>query len=255
MVGAIGEDLAMDYTAIGHTVGLAQRMEQLAEPGKAYLTRYTAPLVEGYLAIEDLGEFQVKGASRPVEVYELPGHRPGPREARRLTSAWFLPGSSGGTRRCGSWRSALERSRDGSPQVIGIVGEAGVGKSRLCREFVDRHRARGLPVYQVAGQAHASSIPLLPVLELMRAYFDITELDSDQSARERIAGKLLLLDDSFAKDLPLIFEFLAVPDPDRPSPRMDPEARQRQMLDLTKRLIHAQSARDPGINLSSSSGY
>ena len=248
VVGAIGENLEMDYTAIGHTVGLAQRMEQLAEPGKAYLTRYTAPLVEGYLAIEDMGEFQVKGVSRPVQVYELLGIG----QARGRLDVSHVRGFSRFVGRDEEMRvleDALERSRDGSPQVIGIVGEAGVGKSRLCREFVERHRARGLPVYQVAGQAHASSIPLLPVLELMRAYFDITELDSDQSARERIAGKLLLLDERFSDDLPLIFDFLAVSDPERPSPRMDPEARQRHMLDLTKRLIHAQSARDPGINL------
>ena len=248
VVGTIGEDLAMDYTAIGHTVGLAQRMEQLAEPGKAYMTKYTAPLVEGYLAIEDLGEFQVKGVTDPVNVHELRGIGQA-RGRLDISQARGFSRFVGRDEELRALEDALERCRSGSPQVIGIVGEAGVGKSRLCREFVERHRARGLPVQQVAGQAHASSVPLLPVLELMRAYFDITELDSDQSARERIAGKLLLLDESFAESLPLIFDFLAVPDPERPSPSMDPEARQRQLLELTKRLIHAQSAREPGINL------
>jgi len=248
VVGAIGEDLAMDYTAIGHTVGLAQRMEQLAEPGKAYLTKYTAPLVEGYLNLEDLGEFQVKGVSHAVQVFELLGIG----QARGRLDVSQARGFSRFVGRDEEMRvleDALARSRGGNPQVIGIVGEAGLGKSRLCREFVERHRARGLPVYHISGQAHASSIPLLPVLELMRAYFDITEIDSDQAARERIAGKLLLLDQGFAEDLPLLFEFLAVPDPERPSPRMDPEARQRLLLDLIKRLIHAQSGREPGINL------
>ena len=70
------------------------------------------------------------------------------------------------------------------------------------------------------------------MLQYLRAYFEITERDSERTARERIAGKLLLLDESFAEDLPLIFDFLAVPDPVRPSPRMDPEARQRQLLGL-----------------------
>src|SRR5204863_3854054 len=73
VVGAIGEDLGMSYTAVGHTVGLAQRMEQLAEPGKIYLTQHTASLVEGYLELTDLGEFAVKGASRPLRVHELTG--------------------------------------------------------------------------------------------------------------------------------------------------------------------------------------
>ena len=89
----------------------------------------------------------------------------------------------------------------------------------------------------------------MPVMHLMRSYFDITEQDSEQKARERIAGKLLLLDESLVEDLPLMFDFLAVPDPERPAPRMDPEARRRQLLGVTKRLIRAQSANEPGINL------
>jgi class 3 adenylate cyclase/tetratricopeptide (TPR) repeat protein len=248
VVGAIGEDLGMEYTAVGHTVGLAQRMEQLAEPGKTYLTRYTAALVEGYLALEDLGEFEVKGSSHPMHVYELIGVG----SARGRLDISRERGFSRFVGRVDEIKvleEALERSVGGDAQVIGIVGEAGVGKSRLCHEFTEKRRARGVPVYHVAGQAHAKSVPLVPVLELMRDYFDITEQDSNQTARERIAGKLLLLDDSFVDVLPLVFDFLAVSDPDRPSPRMDPEARQRQILGFTKRMTHAQSAREPGINL------
>ena len=85
-----------------------------------------------------------------------------------------------------------------------------------------------MPVYHVAGQAHAKSVPLLPVLELLRAFFEHRRARLGPTARERIAGKLLLLDESFDDDLPLIFDFLAVPDPERPAPRMDPEARQRR---------------------------
>jgi adenylate cyclase len=104
-------------------------------------------------------------------------------------------------------------------------------------------------VYQVSGEAHTSSVPLLPVLQLLRAYFDIDEQDSERTARERIAGKLLLLDETFVEDLPLMFDFLAVPDPERRPPRMDPEARQRLLLGLTRRVIHAESAREPIINV------
>ena len=248
VVGAIGEDLGMEYTAVGHTVGLAQRMEQLAEPGKAFLTKYTAGLVQGYVALRDLGQFEVKGVSDPLHVYELTGIGP----ARGRLDISRARGFSRFVGRDDEMRvleSARERALAGEAQVIGIVGEAGVGKSRLCHEFVQRLRAKGVPVYHAAGQAHAKSIPLLPVLELMRTYFDITERDSDQTARERIAGKLLLLDESFADDLPLVFDFLAVPDPERPPPRMDPEVHQRQLLGVTKRLIYAQSSREPGINL------
>jgi class 3 adenylate cyclase/tetratricopeptide (TPR) repeat protein len=248
VVGAIGEDLGMEYTALGHTVGLAQRMESLAEPGKVYLTRYTASLVEGYFALRDLGEFQVKGVSHPLRVHELTGVGAA-RGRLDVSRARGFSRFVGRDEELAALESAMAQAADGKAQVIGIVGEAGVGKSRLCHEFAQRCRGRGTPVYHVAGQAHARSVPFLPVLELMRAYFDVTDQDSDQTARERIAGKLLLLDESFADDLPLIFDFLAVPDPERPAPRMDPDARQRQLLGLTKRLIRAQSAREPGVNL------
>jgi class 3 adenylate cyclase/tetratricopeptide (TPR) repeat protein len=248
VVGAIGEDLGMDYTAVGHTVGLAQRMEQLAAADRVYLTEHMAALVEGYLALTDLGEFQVKGASTPMRVYELSGVGAA-RGRLDVSRARGFSRFVGRNEEMRVLEGAFEQAFAGQGQVIGIVGEAGVGKSRLCHEFTQRHRARGIPVYQVAGQAHAKSVPLLPVLQLMRAYFDITERDSDQTARERIAGKLLLLDKRFDDDLPLLFDFLGVPDPERPPQRMDPEARQRQLLGLTKRLIHAQSARQPGVNL------
>ena len=245
VVGSIGADLSMEYTAIGHTVGLAQRMEQLAAPGRAYLTEHAASLVEGYLVLNDLGESKVKGASQPLRVYELTGVGAA-RGRLDISRARGFSSFVGRTDELRALNDALEQAVAGQPQVIGIVAEAGVGKSRLCDVFMQRCRAKGTPIYHTSGQAHATSIPLLPVLQLMRDYFDVTELDSDQTARERIAGKLLLLDESFGDDLPLIFEFLAVPDPGRPPPHMDPEARQRQLLNITKRLVRAQGNRAPG---------
>jgi len=244
VVGAIGEDLGMEYTAIGHTVGLAQRMEQLAAADRVYLSEHTARLAEGHFALTDLGEVTIKGASRPLRVRELTGvgAARGPLDVSRARGFSRFVGRDEELR-------MLEQAFTGEGQVIGIVGEAGVGKSRLCHEFAERTRAKGTPVYHLAGQAHAKSVPLLPLLQLLRTYFEITEQDSDRTARERIAGKLLLLDKSFDDDLPLMFDFLAVPDPSRPPPRMDPEARQRQLLGLMKRLNHAQSARQPGVTL------
>jgi class 3 adenylate cyclase/tetratricopeptide (TPR) repeat protein len=248
VVGAIGEDLDMNYTAVGHTVGLAQRMEALAEPGKTNVSRYTASLVDGYLALDDLGEFNIKGVSHPLHIYELMG--PGAARGRLDVSR-----SRGFSRFVGRdeeirlLERALEEASSGEATVVGIVGQAGVGKSRLCHEFAERCRARGVPVYHAVAQAHTKSVPLLPVLQLMRGYFGITDHDSDQTARERIAGKLLLLDESFADELPLIYDFLSIPDPERAPPRMDPEARQRRLFELTRRLIRAQSARQPGVNL------
>lgn len=217
VVGAIGEDLSLEYTAIGHTVGLAQRMESLAEPGKAYLAPETAKLVAGYLNLRDLGEFEVKGVSEPIRIHELVG-------AGVARSRLDISRARGFTRFVGreeevqTLEAALEAAQAGNGSVVGVVGEAGVGKSRLCHEFAERCRRRGIPVYEAQGQAHAKAIPFLPVLQMMRGYFGVSEHDSDRQAREKIAGRLLLLDEAFAEDLPLIFDFLAVPDPERPAP-------------------------------------
>jgi class 3 adenylate cyclase/tetratricopeptide (TPR) repeat protein len=248
IVGAIGEDLRVEYTAIGHTVGLAQRMESLAEPGRAYLTDQTAKLVSGYLDLDDLGEFVVKGVSEPVRVHALAGAG-GARSRLDISQARGFTRFVGREDELATLQAALEQSRDGRGVVVGVVGEAGVGKSRLCHEFVERCRRRGIPVYEAQCQAHGSAIPFLPVLQMMRSYFGIAEHDPDQQAREKIAGRLLLLDDAFAESLPLVFDFLGVADPHRPAPRMDPDARQRALLEMVKRLVHTSSQREPGINL------
>ncbi len=248
VVGGIGEDLGMEYTAVGHTVGLAQRMEQLAEPGKAYLTEHTGALVQGYLALADLGEFDVKGSSRPLRVHELTGVGAA-RGRLDISQARGFSRFVGRVDEMKVLETAFEQAREGEAQVIGIVGEPGVGKSRLCHEFTQRWRAKGVPVYHTSGLAHTQSVPLMPVMHLMRSYFDITDQDSDKRARERIAGKLLLLEEALVEDLPLIFDFLAVPDPERPAPRIDPDARRRQLLAVVKRLIRAQGTSEPGISL------
>jgi class 3 adenylate cyclase/tetratricopeptide (TPR) repeat protein len=248
VVGQIGEDLRVEYTAVGHTVGLAQRMESLAEPGKAYLTDQTAKLVAGYLDLDDLGEFDVKGVREPVRVHALAGAG-GAHSRLDISRARGFTTFVGRGDELATLEAALEQSQNGSGAVVGVVGEAGVGKSRLCHEFVERCRRQGIPVYEAQGQAHGREIPFLPVLQMMRSYFAIAESDTDQQAREKIAGRMLLLDDAFAEGLPLLFDFLAVPDPHRPAPHMDPDARQRALLEMVKRLVHTSGQSNPGINL------
>jgi tetratricopeptide (TPR) repeat protein len=248
VVGKIGDDLRMDYTAQGHTVGLAQRMEQLAEEGRPYLGAETASLVEGYFEIEDLGEFRIKGAREPLRAFALRGA--GPARTRLDVSR-----ARGFTRFVGrrdemtSLEAALSRAVDGHGQVVGVVGDAGVGKSRLCAEFVDRCRAREIALYDAHCPAHGQSLSLLPMLELLRGYFGIAEGDPDRLAREKIAGRLLLLDSAFDETLPLVFDFLRVPNPDRLAPQMDPEARQRQLFAFVRRLLQAQSEQEPTVLL------
>ncbi len=235
VVGTIGDDLRMDYTAQGHTVGLAARMQELASPDTVYLTGATAHLVAGYFTLEDLGPFVVKGVADPVAVFQLQGLGP----VRTRFDASRARGLTRFVGRDDDMRTldvALERASAGNGQVVGVVAEAGTGKSRLCFEFLERCRARGLRVLVGGGVAHGKNIPLLPMLQVFREYYGITERDSDQLVREKIAGRLLLFAEEYREVLPLLFDFFGVPDPKNPPPRMDPEARQRQLFGVLRQV-------------------
>jgi len=248
VVGKIGDDLRMDYTAQGHTVGLAARMEQVAEAGRIYLTGSTASLVGGFFRLRDLGATRVKGVDGGVRVHEL-------EEIGQLRTRFDVARRRGLSRFVGrgdemaALDAALARALDGQGQVVGVVGEAGVGKSRLCFEFAERCRARGIPVLEGHGLPHGKNAPLLPMLEFARASFGIGERDGDQTARDKIAGRMLLLDRSLEEALPLVFDFLGVPDPGRPMLRLDPEVRQRRLIDTFLRLMRARIRREPAVLL------
>src|SRR5215470_851031 len=176
VVGTIGDDLKMVYTAHGNTVGLAQRMEQLATPDQVYLTENSAKLVSGFFRLRDLGPFGLKGVSAPVRVYELEGvgalHTPLEVSRSRGFSRFVGRGAE-----LTSLEMALSWALEGNGQVVGIVGEPGVGKSRLCQEFVEQCQGRGISVYGGHGVSHGKAIPYLPILELFRGFFRIDERD------------------------------------------------------------------------------
>ena len=246
VVGKIGDDLRMDYTAQGHTVGLAQRMEQLAESGCVYLTEHTAKLVEGWFALRDLGPTTVKGATDPVRVFELEA-------AGRLRSRFDLSRARGLSRFIGRMdemsvlEAALESAKAGEGQVVGVVAEAGTGKSRLCFEFAERCRSRGIPVSEAAALSHGRSTPFLPVVQLLRQTFEIEERDAAQSARQKIAGAVVLRAPEVEPELPLLFDFLGVPDPERPGPELSTEERERRVIAAVQQLVQARSERSAGV--------
>ena len=236
VVGKIGDDLRMDYTAQGHTVGLAQRMEQVATAHTICLSENTAKGVAGYVTLRDLGPTKIKGATEPVRVFELEG-------VSTLRTRLDVARARGLTRFVGRdaemnvLETALARARAGNGQVIGVVAEAGTGKSRLCYEFAEHCRAAGMRVIEGRCAAHGRNVPLLPILQIFRHYYGITEQDSDRSAREKLAGHLLLLDDGYREVLPVLFEFFGVPDPDRPVPHIDPDLKQRQLFGVLRKLV------------------
>jgi len=241
VVGKIGDDLRMDYTAQGATVGIAQRIEQLAAPGHVYLSGATEHLISGYFQTRPMGDTNLKGLAEALPLFELEATG----SARTRLDVAVTRGLSrfvGRHAEMQTLEAALERTRSGHGQVVGIVGEPGLGKSRLCFEFVERCKLEKIPVFEAHCPAHGKNIPYLPILELFRNYFGITAQDDSRTARQRIAGLLVLLDATFQESLPVLFEFMAVDDPSQSPPRMAAEAKQRQLYELMHRIIRAQDA-------------
>ena len=245
VVGKIGDDLRMDYTAQGHCVGLAARMEQMAAPGTVLLTETTARLVEGFFALADAGLRSTKGVSAPIRVFELRGIGP---SRTRLDAA----GLRGLSRLIGrdaelSWLDGiLSRSIGSDGQVVGVVGEAGVGKSRLCLEFVQRCRARGVAVYEVHCPTHGATVPWLAIRDLLRSYLGLAQGDGVEAIRRSVAQQLPALDAGFGDAVPLVLEVLGVSDAATPShlPRAT-----SQLAAFMRRFFRLRSTNQPGMVL------
>jgi len=249
VVGKIGDDLRMDYTAQGLTVGLAARMQELAEPGTPYLGTGTAELVRGYFDLEDLGEAKVKGSRAPLPVHALIGVG-SMRTRLDVSRARGFSRFVGRDIEVGMLESALERALAGQGQVVGVVAQAGMGKSRLCFEFLESCRSREIAVRTTTGVAHGKEVPFLPILDFYRDSFGITPEDDPLTARQKVAGALVLLDDELRDSFPLLFDFLGIraPGADAPTSGASPD-QQRQLTELLQRITLARSQAQPAVLL------
>ncbi|MGQ0631069.1 MAG: adenylate/guanylate cyclase domain-containing protein [Sporichthyaceae bacterium] len=239
VAGSVGSGAGGAFTAVGHTVGLAQRMEARSTPGVPYLTEHTAALVAESFLLRGLGKIDVKGSTVPLGVFALEGasgssSAPG---RRRSGSARLV----GRDRELATLTEALAEARAGRAQVIGLVAEAGAGKSRLCEELVQRATAAGVFVRRTSGVSHAQTVALLPILGLFRDYFSVTDEDTPIQIRDKVRDRVLALDADLEPALGLIFDFLEVPDPERPPPQLGPDARRRRVLDVIRRLTQRRS--------------
>ncbi|HUR75869.1 MAG TPA: adenylate/guanylate cyclase domain-containing protein [Sporichthya sp.] len=238
VAGAVG---ASAFTAVGHTVGLAQRLESIADPGTIRLSEHTAALMGEAFLLRALGKTELKGSSAPVGVFALDAASGGSAAPgrRRSGAARFVGRDS----ELATLEAALTAAQGGRAQVVGIVGEAGAGKSRLCEELAQRATELGVIVRRTAGVSHAQSVPLLPIVGLLQNYVGVTPEDEPAEIRRKAAERFLSLDSDLESELALIFDFLEVPDPDRPPPQLGPEARRRRMLDVLRRATHKRSER------------
>jgi class 3 adenylate cyclase/tetratricopeptide (TPR) repeat protein len=244
VVRAIGNDLHMDYSAIGETTHLAARMEQLAPPGTIRLTAATLRLVEGFMRVNALGPVPVKGLAAPVEVFDLVGasalrHRLQAAAARGLTR--FV----GRDTELAALGQALARAAAGHGQVVALVGEAGVGKSRLVYECVHSHQTQGWLVLESASVSYGKATPYFPVLDLLRRYARVDERDNTRTIRARVTGQLLTLDEALQDAIPPLLALLdALPD-DNPFLRLDPPQRRQRTLAALKRVLLRESQVQP----------
>ena len=236
VVGKIGDDLRMDYTAQGHSVGLAARAERLAAPGTVLITEHTARLVEGFFAFADRGIRAMKGVSAPVRVFELQGI--GPLRTRLDASARRGLSRLVGREAEIAWLDdILSRSVESGGQVVGVVGDAGVGKSRLCREFTERCRARGIAVYEAHCPAHGATVPWLAMREFVRSCLGLAGGEDPGAVRRAAEG----LGADFADDVPPVLELLGIGGRAAPIPAAPPLAERAGAF--LRRFVRARSAR------------
>jgi class 3 adenylate cyclase len=244
VVRSIGNDLHMDYTAVGQTTHLAARMEQLARPGTTLLTADTLRLVEGYVEVMPLGPVPVKGLAEPIEVYEL--LRAGPVRSRlQAAVARGLTRFVGRDVELDQLRQALPRAGAGQGQVVAGVGEAGVGKSRLLYEFTRSHHTHGWLLLASHSVSYGKATAYLPVLDLLKGYFQIEPQDDARRRREKVTGKLLTLDRALEPLLPALLALLEVPVEDPQWQAFDPPQRRRRTLEAIKHLLLRESQVQP----------
>ena len=244
VVRSIGSDLRMDYTAVGQTTHLAARMEQMASPGTILLTHETLVLAEGFVQVASLGPIGVKGLPSPIEVFELISAS-SIRSRLQAAAARGLTRFVGRDTEIGLLSQALERAGGGRGQVVAVVGEPGVGKSRLVWEFTHSHRTRDCFVLEAASVSYGKAITYYPVIELLKSYFQIEPRDNARKIREKLTGKLLSLDRTLEPTTPILLSLLDVPVDDPEWSRLDPPQRRRQTLDALKRLLLRESQVQP----------
>jgi class 3 adenylate cyclase/predicted ATPase len=237
------EDLQTDYVPVGHSTNLAARMEQMAMPGSTLVTEYTHKLTNGYFAFTSLGAATVKGREEPLQVYELMGV--GPLRTRLQVSAQRgLTQFVGRSREIDQLQQTLAQAKTGYGQIVGVVGESGVGKSRLVYEF-KRSSLTDCLVLEAYAVAHGQASPYLPMIELLRQYFQLHTPEDERQRKEKVLGKVLTLDRSLEDIVPYLFALLSIEDATLALPPLDPQLRRRQTFAALKRLFLRESLNQP----------
>jgi class 3 adenylate cyclase/predicted ATPase len=232
-----------EYTPIGHTANLASRMQAIAPTGSIAITEHTHRLVEGYFQLKSRGPTRVKGLTETINVYEVTGL--GPLRTRLQRAAGRgLTKLVGREREMEVLRHEAALAREGRGQIIAAMADPGVGKSRLFYEFKLRSQS-GWMVLETLSISHGKASAYLPVIDLLRNYFEISPADDERKRREKVAGKITVLDRSLEDTLPYLFSLLGIAEGDDPLAQTDGQIKKRRTLEAIKRILLHESLNQP----------
>ncbi len=246
VVGKIGDDLRMDYTAVGDTTHLAARMQESAEPDAIVVTDATHRLVRGYVRSEPLGTVKVRGRSHPVEAFTITGRRQ-PRTRLEVSAELGLTDLIGRERELGVLQDCFMDARAGRGHIVGIAGEPGVGKSRLIYEFRRRLAAERLTWLEGHCVTYGQTTPYLPLLEICKANFHVEDGDNSLQIDEKLRQGLVRLDPDLETVLPLLRDLLGLPADDDAIRHVDPKTKRQKTFEAIRALVVAGSQRRPEI--------
>src|SRR5271170_3213376 len=236
-------DAQTEYTPIGHSISLASRLQTLASPGSVVIGASVQKFVEGYFTLKPLGASKIKGVTEPVPVFEVTGL--GPLRTRLQRSAGRgLSKFVGRQAEMDALKRAAEQAAAGRGQIVAAMAEAGVGKSRLFFEF-EATTAAGWMVLKAFSVSHGKASAYLPVIDLLHGYFKITIEDDARTRREKVAGRIAMLDRALEDTLPYLFGLLGVVEGDNPIAQMDMRIRQERTHEAIKRILLRESFNQP----------
>ncbi|HUU63294.1 MAG TPA: adenylate/guanylate cyclase domain-containing protein [Dehalococcoidia bacterium] len=244
IVSSVGNDLRMDYTAIGDTVNLASRMETNAKPGRVLVSSGTYKIARDFFKFEPVGKIQVKGKEEPVEAYQI--IEVGEAETRIEASvARGLTKFAGRQREIAALKEAFQKAQSGSGQVVGIVGEAGVGKSRLLLEL--RVALKEDEFTYLDGQClhYGGLMAYLPLLDILRSYFDINEGEREFVVKKKITDKIALLDENLESILSPLHDILSLKVEDVNYMMLEPQQKRERIFEAIRDLLIRESQNTP----------
>ncbi len=235
VVGTLGNDLRVEFKAVGETVNLASRMEGIAEPGATYVTEETFKLTEGFFRVEALGEKKVKGREKPIGVYRIIGLS-NMRTRFDVSAERGLTPLVGRSRELEILLDAFERAKGGEGQAVSIMSEAGLGKSRLLYEFRKAVANEDVTFLEGKCLSYSEGIAYLPVIDILKSNFNVKESDSEAEIKEKVRNGLKVIDADEASSLPYLLALLSHKDRSIDKIPLSAEARKERIIEALIRI-------------------